>query len=72
MLPLYDAGLIERYSPRPLPWQRATALAWHAVKLVVMNCGWLLFGLGLALHAQVFSDFSSPPETFALPPDSPP
>jgi hypothetical protein len=60
LLPLYDAGLIERFSPT----SGATALAWHAVKMVVMNCGWLLFGTGLALHAKVFS-FSPPPRNFS-------
>ncbi len=67
LLPLYDAGLIERYSPV----SGASALAWHAVKLVVMNCGWLLFGLGLALHAQVFS-ISPPPRKLSPSPLTPP
>jgi hypothetical protein len=26
-------------------------MGWHAVKLVVMNAGWLVFGLGLGLHS---------------------
>ncbi len=67
LLPLYDAGLIERYSPV----SSATALGWHVVKLVVMNCGWLLFGLGLALHAQVFS-ISPPPRKLSPSPLTPP
>jgi hypothetical protein len=67
MLPSYDAGLIERFSPA----SGATALAWHAVKLVVMNCGWLLFGLGLALHARVFS-ISPPPRKLSPSPLTPP
>lgn len=67
LLPLYDAGLIERYSPV----SGASALAWHAVKMVVMNCGWLLFGLGLALHAQVFS-LSPPPRKLSPSPLTPP
>ena len=67
MLPLYDAGLIERFSPS----SGAHALAWHAVKLVVMNCGWLLLGLGLALHAQVFS-ISPPPRKLSPSPRLPP
>jgi hypothetical protein len=60
LLPLYDAGLIERYSPAG----GATALGWHAVKMVVMNCGWLLLGIGLALHAKVFTSFP-PPRRFS-------
>jgi len=31
----------------------ASAVAWHVVKLMVMNLGWLLFGIGIALHANI-------------------
>lgn len=56
MLPLYDAGIIERVSSAGhYRGSAATAVAWHAVKLVAMNSGWLLFGLGLAMHAKVFA-----------------
>jgi hypothetical protein len=56
MLPLYDAGIIERFSPAGrYHGSAATAVAWHSVKLVAMNSGWLLFGLGLAMHAKVFA-----------------
>lgn len=56
ILPLYDAGFIERISPAGrYHGSAATAVAWHAVKLVAMNSGWLLFGLGLAMHAKVFA-----------------
>ena len=67
LLPMYDAGLIERFTPASSP----SALAWHSVKLVVMNCGWLFFGLGLALHAQVFS-ISPPPRKLSPSPLTPP
>ncbi|MGL4401648.1 MAG: hypothetical protein ACRCXD_17445 [Luteolibacter sp.] len=60
LLPLYDAGLIERFSPA----SGATALGWHAVKMVVMNCGWLFLGIGLAMHAKVFPSFP-PPRRFS-------
>lgn len=54
MMPLYDAGVIEHYSTKGLYHGAAsTALAWHAVKIVVMNFGWLLFGIGIALHANI-------------------
>lgn len=56
LLPMYEAGIIEPVSS--LGIYRGTAeaaVAWNSVKLVVMNGGWLLFGLGVALHAQVFS-----------------
>lgn len=56
MLPLYEAGLIERYAPLShYHGGAATALAWHAVKILAMNCGWLFFGLGLAMHAKIFN-----------------
>lgn len=56
MLPLYDAGVIERFSSAGHHHgSAATAAAWHSVKLITMNSGWLLFGLGLAMHAKVFA-----------------
>lgn len=56
ILPLYEAGIIERVSSAGhYHGSAATAVAWHAVKLVAMNSGWLLFGLGLAMHAKVFA-----------------
>jgi hypothetical protein len=56
MLPLYEAGFIERYSPvADYQGSAATALAWHVVRALTMNSGWLLFGLGLAMHAKIFS-----------------
>jgi len=53
ILPLYEAGIIERLSPGAFVESPATALAWHAVKLVVMNGGWFVFGIGIAMHAQI-------------------
>lgn len=57
MLPLYEAGVLERYSPNRLTYEgsAATAMGWHAIKLVVMNVGWLVFGLGLAMHAKILN-----------------
>ena len=56
MLPLYDAGVIEPFSPAGhYHGSAASAIAWRSVKLVTMNSGWLLFGLGLAMHAKVFA-----------------
>jgi hypothetical protein len=56
LLPLYEAGVLERYSPARLRYQgsAATALSWHVTKMVVMNLGWLVLGLGLAMHAKIF------------------
>ena len=53
MLPLYEAGIIEPLTSRILLENPSTALAWHAVKLAVMNGGWLVLGTGLAMHAGV-------------------
>ena len=56
VMPSYETGLVERYSPmRPFRGSSSTALAWHTVKLASLNSGWLLFGLGVALHAKLFS-----------------
>ena len=52
LMPLYEAGKIpSQGSPKELA---ATAIAWNSVKLMSMNGGWLLFGVGLSLHARVF------------------
>lgn len=54
MMPLYEAGVIERISSRGhYHGSAATAMGWHAVKLVIMNVGWLLFGAGVAMHAKI-------------------
>lgn len=56
MMPLYEAGNIEPFSPQGhYHGSAAIAIAWQSVKLVVMNGGWLIFGLGLAMHAKVFT-----------------
>ncbi len=56
LLPLYEAGVIERYTSARLHdhGSAAAALGWHVTKLVAMNLGWLLFGTGLAMHAKIF------------------
>ncbi len=68
ILPLYEAGVIERYAPQRMHYHgtAATALAWHAVKLVAMNCGWLIFGLGVAIHAKLLS-FPAPRRAITAP-----
>lgn len=59
IIPLYEAGKIESMSPTGrYHGDPSTAMAWHAVKLVVMNSGWLLFGLGLARHARILPSIS--------------
>ena len=54
LMPLYEAGLIERYSAAGhYHSSGANAVAWQAVKMVAMNSGWLIFGLGIAMHAKI-------------------
>ncbi len=58
LMPLYEAGVIERYSPLDHYHYRGSAtnaIAWQIVKLVAMNSGWLIFGLGIAMHAKLFN-----------------
>jgi len=57
MVPLYEAGILEPYSPARLHYHGspATALGWHVTKLVVMNLGWLVMGLGFAMHAKILA-----------------
>ena len=60
LLPMYEGGMIRFFAPdKPLSLVSADTLAWHVVKVTVMNTGWLLFGLGVALHANLFG-LSSP------------
>lgn len=61
LLPLYQAGVLIPLSLiGRLPGDATVAMAWHVVKVVSMNGGWLLFGLGLALHAGIFETEKSP------------
>jgi hypothetical protein len=61
LMPLYDAGVIERVYPgMHFHGDPSSALAWHVVKLFAMNAGWLIFGLGLALHSRLFSAADKP------------
>ncbi len=70
MIPLYEAGVIEPVTRKGIyHGSAATAMGWHAVKLVIMNSGWLLFGMGLALHANLFTTPTPKPRPkTALPP----
>ncbi len=61
VMPLYQAGFILPLSRiGPGTEDLATPLAWHLAKMITMNGGWLLFGLGLALHAGIFETEKSP------------
>jgi len=70
IMPLYEAGKIEHYSPDAhFHGDPGVALAWHVVKVVAMNTGWFLFGWGVALHAGLFERVSARP--VLLPSSSP-
>lgn len=61
VMPLYQAGILTPLSQIGISSaDAASALGWHVVKMVSMNGGWLLFGLGLALHAGIFETEKSP------------
>lgn len=61
ILPLYYAGVLVPLEHLVLHPHAAvdTMLAWHVVKLLAMNGGWLLFGLGLALQVGLFPSLAS-------------
>ncbi|QJE95366.1 hypothetical protein [Luteolibacter luteus] len=55
VMPLYQAGVLIPLSQIGVSSaDAASALGWHVVKTVSMNGGWLVFGLGLAMHAGIF------------------
>lgn len=69
VLPLYEAEVIVpfrnlHFYPHADP---AATLGWHVTKLFAMNGGWLLFGLGMALHAGIFERRTSPQSETVLP-----
>ncbi len=51
LIPMYEAGIIGGVSKGAGISQSQSAIGWHAVKVVVMNSGWLFLGLGLGLHS---------------------
>ena len=61
ILPLYSAKVI--CSPELVIFfpgaDKATMLGWNLAKIFAMNGGWLLLGLGLAIHARVFETATS-------------
>lgn len=56
IIPLYQASVILPLSLLPYypEADAGSVMGWHLAKLFSMNGGWLLFGLGLAVHARVF------------------
>jgi hypothetical protein len=56
VMPLYQGGFILPVSPGggalfEYTW---TQLGWHLTKMVAMNGGWFVLGLGVAMHAGLF------------------
>jgi len=71
LMPMYEADAIELFSRSGrYRGSAASATAWHCLKLVLMNGGWLLFGIGLAMHAKIFTAPAAPRR--AVSPVSPP
>ncbi|MGB6219589.1 hypothetical protein [Haloferula sp.] len=63
IIPLYQANVIMplsllEYYPNADAGQ---VVGWHLAKIFSMNGGWLLFGLGLAIHAKVFETMRPAP-----------
>lgn len=55
LMPLHETGwLAALVSSGPARAATADLFGWNAVTQVVMNGGWLLFGIGMALHAKVW------------------
>lgn len=72
LLPLYEAGVVEYYHPARIHYHgsAATALGWHVTKMVVMNLGWLVLGLGFAMHAKILPS-PAPRRSYEIPLPSP-
>ena len=64
VLPLYEARVLVPVSLLPYfpDADAGVALGWHLLKVVSMNGGWLLFGVGLAIMAHGPSPLRRNPE----------
>jgi hypothetical protein len=55
VVPLYEAKqIVPLAKVGMIPGDAAVALGWHIIKMLTMNLGWVLTGVGLALHARLF------------------
>ncbi|MCW1925112.1 hypothetical protein OKA05_21300 [Luteolibacter arcticus] len=60
LTPLYQAGILVPLSKIGMMGINPDAvIIWHGVRLLAMNGGWLMFGLGLAAHAGLFETVKS-------------
>jgi hypothetical protein len=58
ILPLYEAQVLVsvenlHFYPEADP---ANAFAWQSIRLIAMNGGWFLFGLGLVVHTRLMGN----------------
>lgn len=62
ILPLYSAGVLVPIERIPNYPERdpIAIVTWQLVRMIALNGGWLLFGLGLALHARLFGTLDAP------------
>jgi hypothetical protein len=56
VMPLYQGGVVMAVTPTGGALFEYTwvEVGWHLVKMVAMNGGWLVLGIGVALHAGLF------------------
>lgn len=60
LMPLYHARILVPIDQIGLMGTNPDAvILWHAVKMISMNLGWLMFGTGMALHAGLFETAKS-------------
>jgi hypothetical protein len=60
ILPLHHAGVIAP-AKAPAAGNSDAVVFWQAVRMTVMNGGWLCFGLGLAWHAHLMKPRKNSP-----------
>lgn len=61
LTPLYQARILTPLEQIGMMGTNPDAvIVWHGVRMLAMNGGWLLFGLGLAAHAGLFETAKSP------------
>ena len=54
LAPIRETGLMAAHAALvKVPAATVETFSWYTVEGVVMNSGWLLFGVGMALHARI-------------------
>ena len=55
LVPLYEAGkILPLGTMSAAPYSAEISLAGQIARLIAMNCGWALCGIGVAMHARLF------------------